>query len=133
MGYGFVKQPGPGEAYLRKVLRRLNRECPPPPRGLPGELCDRLEMGILHCCDDLVPLFIDQRISLWRDRLPEVSTAINLARAVLCFLFGEYNADGDNALVLFLDVLRDRTNPENACYRRLYLLRCDLSVVLSRE
>lgn len=121
-----------GEETLRAVIRRLRApQAPPPPQGLPGDLCDRLETAFLTCVpDDAETLFIDTRLAPWRECLPHKRSSIDHARAMIDTLFTRYNAQEENALILFLTVLAERTNPADACHRRFCLLASELRHLL---
>ena len=117
-----------GEEALLAVIHRLRRpQAPPPPQGLPGDLCDRLEATLLTCApDDYEPLFVDARLAPWRESLKRPHSRIDQARALIDTLFDHYDADDENALILFLVVLGERTSPRDACFRRLNLLTAEL-------
>jgi len=118
-----------GEEHLTAAIRQLKRRpiTPAPPKGLPGELYDRLETALLVCAPaDCAPLFVDNRLSPWREMLPESHCTIDQARAIIATLFNRHNAQGDNVLVLFLTVLAERVSPADACHRQLYLLSTEL-------
>jgi hypothetical protein len=119
---------------LRAAVRRLRAGGAPRPEGLPGELCDRLELALLRCAPaDVEALFLDDRINPWRDLIPESGNAVDRARALIDALFHRADDHHTNALVLFLDVLHERTSPRDACHRRLYLLRCELQGLLDEH
>ena len=121
---------GAGEEALRQAVRRLRRPSPPP-EGLPGDLCTRLETGLLFCMPrECAALFVDDRIAQWKATIPEPGPTIDQVRALIDYLFTRYNAQGENALWLFLTVLGERTSPADACYRRLCLLSTDLHRIL---
>lgn len=123
-----------GEEALRQALRRLKPATPPPPQGLPGELYDRLETTLLTCApSDYVPLFVDERIAPWAELFPHRHCSTDTARALIAALYPRFSSAGDNALVLFLLVLCERTNPADACHRRLFLLSTELNRLLQQR
>lgn len=65
-------------------------------------------------------IFVDARISEWRNLLPD-ATPSRQARveAVVNALGERFNTDGKNALVLLLHVLRDRTSSYDSCHSQL--------------
>jgi hypothetical protein len=75
------------------------------------------------------PIFVDGRLSPWRNRVPEASSRQARVQALIALLADAANAAGENALVLFLQVLRDWTDPGTACYRDLETLTLTLSGV----
>ena len=117
---------GPGVQRLKETLRKFKkREFIP--QGLNADLCHRLEIALLHCAPrDLKPLFIDHRIAHWKNTLPDAANAIDRARATIDYLYTHTDRDGENGLILLLDVLRERTNPRDACNRQLDLLKYDI-------
>jgi hypothetical protein len=126
--------PKPGEQHLKSVIARLRAGAPPPPDGLPAALCDRLELALLACAPaDVAPLFLDDRIAPWRDLIPETAAPIDRARAIIDALFHRADHRHTNALILFLDVLHERSSPRDACHRRLYLLRCELQGLIDER
>jgi hypothetical protein len=100
--------------------------------GLSGEVLGRLRETLLHCTPlandaDLCALFADARISPWRDRIPD-STRTREARVntLIDALREQFTVYGDNALVLFLHVLADNTDPTDALHPQLLTLAADL-------
>ena len=120
---------GPGVQRLKRALRALS--TPLPLNGIPANLYNRLELQLLRCMpQDIAPLFIDSRLFQWRDHLPTANNPLEQGRVLIDFLFLHTDRHNDNALILFLDVLRDRTNPRDACYKALYQLRCELMHII---
>jgi hypothetical protein len=72
---------------------------------------------------ELWAVFVDERIAPWRDDLPEADSRIDRIDALIEYLYDNFSvntsdeegADPQNALVLFIHVLIDRTAPEDAC------------------
>ena len=127
----------PGEQRLRQALRRLRPHTAPPPTGLPGELCDRLELTLLTCAPinatELRALFVDNRVSQWKGDIPITQSPVTRARTIIETLFSQENTLHENALILLLYVLRDRTDINNSCYRRLSLLAQDIERVIKAQ
>ncbi|HOU13752.1 MAG TPA: AAA-like domain-containing protein [Anaerolineae bacterium] len=67
----------------------------------------------------LSALFRDNRINLWREGLPFARSAAELVLATIDYLLPKFDSTGENALVLFLYVLRDHTAQEDARYAQL--------------
>lgn len=85
-----------------------------------------LKCGPFSDFAQLKALFVDKRISAWRDNLPdakEMATRVNL---VIDYLVEQNNAEHENALVLFLRVLCDQKKVSDACYQQLLELAHDL-------
>lgn len=92
--------------------------------NIPSQLYQRLRVTLLRCgpfdSDSSVrPLFVDSRISSWRHSLPSRDNAAARVQAVIDELWKHESAEGENALVLFLRVLRDQTPRGDACYGQL--------------
>ena len=91
-------------------------------------LYDQVRSTLLRCGPfdsnhNLKVSFVDARISEWRDLLPDAAPSrLVRAETVINALSERFNAAGDNALVLLLRVLRDRTSPGDACYHQLETL-----------
>lgn len=90
-----------------------------------------LRCGPFQSDSALPPLFIDNRISLWRDGLPSASSAVARVQAVVDYLLPKSNTGGENALVLLLDVLRDHISSGDACYGQLETLARELAQAAS--
>ncbi len=73
---------------------------------------------------ELAAVFVDARIAPWRDDLPEADSRIDRVDALIAYLHNNFSTatseTGDippqNALVLFAQVLVDRTAPEDSCF-----------------
>ncbi|MCA9937826.1 MAG: EVE domain-containing protein, partial [Anaerolineales bacterium] len=64
-------------------------------------------------------VFVDSRLSPWRDNVPEAGNASARVDALISYLLPRQNNSGENALLLFLQVLRDRANPKDSCAGQL--------------
>lgn len=67
----------------------------------------------------LQALFVDARIKPWQNNLPDADSSAGRVEAVISYLIDRCNRQGENALWLLTQVLRDRTHVEDACYDRL--------------
>jgi hypothetical protein len=76
-------------------------------------------------------MFVDNRISNWRDDIPQANSPSSRVRIVIEFLIDREDADDTNALVLFLCVLRENVSPEDACYEDLNTLIEEMESALS--
>ncbi len=95
--------------------------------GLLSAFINRLQEALLVCApfDDfaaLTHLFVDARIYPWRKEIRYQPSSIGLINEVIYQLYERHNQAGENALLLFLQVARDRIDPEDACHTRLDLL-----------
>lgn len=61
-------------------------------------------------------LFVDERISAWRNDIPQAKTPTQRVRAIIFYLLNQENKNGENGLVLFLDVLADEISSEVRCH-----------------
>ncbi len=103
--------------------------------GIPGDLYERLQAALLRCGPfdsdrALRSLFVDARLSAWRDLLPEASSRVERARAIIDALSERANSAGENALVLLLRVLAENTPPGDACRGQLTALAGEVAATL---
>jgi len=93
----------------------------------------QLRQVLLDCVPlgerELQNLFIDQRLSPWRNQIPAADTAQARVESLIAFLHNKNNVLGENALVLFLQVAADRLDETDACHQRLL----DMAQQLSRS
>ena len=89
-----------------------------------------MRCGPFRSDNALSPLFVDSRISQWRDLLPSWDNPAERVRAVIEKLAERHNVSGENALVLLLYVLRDQAPTGDACYSELDVLANELAVSL---
>jgi hypothetical protein len=92
--------------------------------GLSGGFLADLRKVLLNCGPfysggELRALFVDHRLKPWRDNLPDASSNMGRVDAVISYLVDGYNRNNENALWLLLNVLRDRTDPDDACHDQL--------------
>ncbi|MBD3216391.1 MAG: hypothetical protein GF311_27510 [Candidatus Lokiarchaeota archaeon] len=111
---------------------------PPAPSSMPAQLYQQVQRALLRCGPfrsdtALRPLFIDRRISLWHNSLPSANSPIERVQATIEHLFLKSNAEGTNALVLLLRVLRDQTSQGDACYGQLDKLAKKLDTLLKGQ
>lgn len=102
--------------------------------NIPPELYRRLQEVLLRCGpfennSSLRPLFVDSRISQWRNNLPSANSASKRVQAVIDELLKHTNTKGENALVLLLHVVRDHTPRGDSCYGQLDTLASELKSV----
>ena len=106
--------------------------------GIPGDLYGRVQAALLRCgaCDSdraLRALFVDARLSAWRDLLPEAGTRAERARAVVADLSERTNPAGENALALLLRVLAENTSPGDALREELAALAGEVTAAVRVE
>lgn len=105
-----------------------NRET----EGIPPILYRRLKDTLLKCdafADDqsLAAIFSDTRINPWQQSLPQPKNKAQRVEATIDFLYQKtHTAFGKNALVLFLDVLKDQVHENDALHQTLSNLRHEL-------
>lgn len=107
-------------------------------RGIPGYLTPRLrtalrQSDVFDSDRRLRTLFADARLHPWRDALPDAHDRDERVDALLDYLYDQTNARGDSALILFLRVLCERINPDDALHRRLSDLADELDFTLRRS
>lgn len=96
-------------------------------RGLSARLSQQLRATLLNCgpfasANELQAVFSDARISPWRHQLPEANTAAGRVTGAVDFLYRRQSNAAENALVLFLRVLGERTPEGDSCHARLFAL-----------
>jgi hypothetical protein len=106
--------------------------------GIPGDLYRYVQTALLRCGPfdsdrALRPLFVDARLSAWRDLLPEAGSRAERARAVIDALSERANPAGENALALLLRVLAENTPPGDACRGQLVALAAEVAAVLRAD
>ncbi len=106
--------------------------------GIPGDLYGRVQAALLRCgaCDSdraLRALFVDARLSAWRDLLPEAGNRAERARAVVAALSERTNPAGENALALLLRVLAENTPPGDALREELAALAGEVTAAVRVE
>jgi DNA-binding NarL/FixJ family response regulator len=92
--------------------------------GISPDLNKELRSVLLNCGpfdtdDSLRAIFVDKRIITWRKDLRTSNSQTQRVDAIIDMLYGKYNEKKENALVLLLAVLLDKTTPANACYGHL--------------
>jgi hypothetical protein len=95
--------------------------------GLPAEVYERLRDALLRCDvfrndDALAAVFVDARISQWKAGLPEASSDEVRVGNVVAYLLKKRDAEGENALVLFLQALSRRYDSRDALHGELATL-----------
>ncbi|MBN1873499.1 MAG: hypothetical protein JXA33_04650 [Anaerolineae bacterium] len=84
--------------------------------GIQSDILRKLHNILLNCQEFnsnelLSSVFLDSKIIQWRDSLPEASDKNERVQLVTDYLYREYTSSGENALILFLEVIRNKTNP----------------------
>ena len=104
--------------------------------GIDSDLLLRIRDQLMTCApfaDEraLKATFIDNRISPWRNDIPEGDTVKERAELVMAFLFSRTRGTGENGLVLFLRVLSERYSPGDSCGDTLARLADELEQSLN--
>jgi hypothetical protein len=94
-------------------------------------LYKRLRKILLNCgpfanSSELKAIFIDSRVSCWRDNLPDAVDSANRVNIVIDFLLRQFNANEENGLVLLLRVLSDQKGVADVCHQQLIVLSDEL-------
>ena len=96
---------------------------------------DELRQILLDCGSpfhhdrDLAAVFVDSRLYPWRNSVPQAGSAEARVQATLYALHNQHNLEGQNALVLLVEVLRDLKDPLDGCHQRLG----ELAVALAKN
>lgn len=96
---------------------------------------NRLRTVFLNCDpfishNQLKALFVDNRIVLWRDQLPEMPNLASRVDATIEYLSRLHNqAYDENGLVLFLQVLCEQFDPQDARHHELNQLITELQTL----
>ncbi|MCA9996286.1 MAG: hypothetical protein KDE56_11095 [Anaerolineales bacterium] len=107
--------------------------------GIPTSLNQKLRSTLLNCVPfednhQLRAIFADQRLSPWRNRLPEANSLEGRIDAIIDLLHNKQSSDtGENALAIFLHVLNQRIDPGDACHEQIRALAIELSDALAHE
>jgi hypothetical protein len=99
--------------------------------GIPSNLLKQLRSALLECGpftsdQELKAIFIDERLSLWRNQIPQAQNSTERAERVIEFLYTRHNDKRENALGLFLRVLSERPDKGDACHQHLADLASEL-------
>jgi len=83
-----------------------------------------IRRGLLQCGPfasdtELGTVFTNPRISPWKNQVPSANSREQRVDALIDVLYDQYDTAGDNALALFVRVLSERTDPQNACQSQL--------------
>ncbi|MBN1873978.1 MAG: NACHT domain-containing protein [Anaerolineae bacterium] len=106
--------------------------------SIPSDLYRRLHTTLLTCSpsdsdNHLRTLFVDARLAPWRAKIPQAETPDMRIRNLIDALHNQYNHHQENALILFLAVLRDQQALTNSCYRSLEDLRQELEYLIRTQ
>lgn len=78
-----------------------------------------LTCGPFDDIDSLRATFVDSRISHWRNAIPLAPSPVEQVDVTISFLSTRFNANRENALLLFLSVLAEGTDSNDGCYNEL--------------
>src|SRR5260370_4233400 len=100
--------------------------------GVPNALYFRLRNHLLDCGpfnsnEQLRDIFANTLIIPWRNQLRDATSRDERVDALITLLMDRHRIDiQTNALVLFMGILRDRTDPATSCYHQLASVMKDL-------
>ena len=77
------------------------------------------ELDVFSSNDKLRAIFIDGRISVWKNKFPDANSPNGRVNQVCNYLFDKFNDNEENALVLFLYVLSENVGMGDQRYERL--------------
>jgi len=100
--------------------------------SLPVHIYDRLASTLLQCGPfdsdaTLQAVFIDSRISAWKDAIPEAHSRAERVTLAIAYLANQTTDKQQNALALFLHVLSEQHNPSDSCHQALAKLADDIA------
>ncbi|MGC9395532.1 MAG: hypothetical protein ACP5J4_11820 [Anaerolineae bacterium] len=100
--------------------------------SLPVHIYDRLASTLLQCGPfesdaTLHAVFIDSRISAWKDSIPEAHSRAERVTLAIAYLANQTTDKEQNALALFLHVLSERHSPSDSCHQALSTLVDDIA------
>lgn len=106
--------------------------------NIPPQILHDLGKILLQCeafnsNSELKAIFVDSRLSAWRNELPETITPSKRVAAVVEFLMDKYNNLGQNALFLLLHVLSEHILPNDARHLKLRELANAIEPLLIQE
>ncbi len=92
--------------------------------GISPGLAQQIRTTLLSCGPfsgdrELYAVFVDARISPWRNTIPQAHSPGTRVNAIISHLIDRHNTSQQNALVLFLRVLGERMDPGDVCHRDL--------------
>jgi len=106
--------------------------------GLPTELHPRIREALLRCScfgsdRELNALFADERLAPWRNQIPD-NTPNREARVntLIDDLHDQADAEGHNALALFLSILAGHCDPADSLHVELHNLAIELDPTIPR-
>lgn len=101
---------------LNKLLRKTLQEC-----------------GPFASDQELRNVFADSRINIWANLIPQAGSPTARMDNLIAFLYGKYNYNKHNALVLFVEVLIDRTDIQDRSHQQLKELLFVLETELKKH
>lgn len=92
--------------------------------GISPQLYQQLRQVLLNCDlfttdKELIAMFVDARLTPWRNRLPTANNPTERVEGVITLLYNQHDQIGQNALVLLLQVLSERVDSGDACHQHL--------------
>lgn len=92
--------------------------------GIPSSLYNELRTTLLDCGpfstdSNIKRVFVDERLSPWRNQLPQANNPAERVESIIDFLHDQHNSKKENALFLLICVLSERLEPGDDCHHRL--------------
>lgn len=115
---------------------RASQPSSAPPRkrvsGIPAELSSPLKNTLLQCVEFANPqalqaILAHELLTTWRYSVPMVNMPRSQVDMVVAQLADQYRTDGQNALVLFLQILAENYDASNQLHRDLLDLATQLA------
>ena len=102
--------------------------------SLPVHIYDRLASTLLQCGPfdsdtALQAVFIDSRISAWKNAIPEAHSRAERVTLTIAYLANQTTDKQQNALALFLHVLSEQYGPSDSCHQELSTLADEIAQI----
>ncbi len=117
-------------AWFVANAQQQKREGILPAIGLPEPLITKLRVGILECAptieeEDLLALFVDERLVEWRHLFPDdADNAAERVSSLIALLYDKSNQFG-SGIALLLQLIRSQLDSTEACFEQLAQLETE--------
>ena len=95
-----------------------------PEFSLPPDRYNAIRQLLLDCAPmdsnrAIRALFMQGKLSTWKNRVPDATDRQERVELLIERFADKHNSDGENALLLLLEVLRDREETADLCHKQL--------------
>jgi hypothetical protein len=120
------------EQLTGRSLSKPMEQSPEPVKGIPTALSSPLRNTLLQCAEfrdsqSLRAVLAHEMLTPWQHSVPIVNAPQSQVSVLISYLADRYRADGQNALVLFLDVLADNYDENDQLHSDLLDLAKNLA------